>query len=521
MPFDFSRFLTSVEARARSLRGLSIASIAWAVGAAVSAIAMLTVRLLRFELSPWLLLPFAALPLLAAIVGYVVGRLRPPRMPFLLLRIDDTLGLDARLSSLYEIRRRPTRSIFRARLEAEVRDGLARWRSALPVDRRTKLGAPTGAVCLALALGLAFVPLPTPAPSPLERLDAPHAVPAAEEQAAPTGTPHSNATAPAEAPPPIGTDPETGAGEDSATLGTPDRDETLDDVMRDLSGLSPDEAVLVPLSPEDLEEMARAQGAAMRAALDLLERIQDRLENTPPSEEPPRLTDEELADLQQQLDQGGLPPDLEQGLNELMEPPPSRTVEEIVEDLIDRFGDEDGNEEETSGRDGRPQSTAMPPDQQSIEDIAEEYGQPPEDAAPGTDGEGAGPDGEAGGDGSGADGTETLGGPSEDAGPREIEDPDPFGGTGGPGGPLEESTERQPGFIREEEAGKIGSEGDFVSEFVTEGVPIEVLTGTDASEPSYRVRFDRIDSILRARGVPGSAIEIVRDYFNAITEGET
>jgi len=45
------------------------------------------------------------------------------------------------------------------------------------------------------------------------------------------------------------------------------------------------------------------------------------------------------------------------------------------------------------------------------------------------------------------------------------------------------------------------------------------MPGSDGDEASFRVNYARIDSILRERGVPEGAIEIVRDYFNAITEG--
>ena len=58
-----------------------------------------------------------------------------------------------------------------------------------------------------------------------------------------------------------------------------------------------------------------------------------------------------------------------------------------------------------------------------------------------------------------------------------------------------------------------------MSEFITEGVPIEWMPGALDEEPSFQVSYERIVSVLRERGVPEGAIEIVRDYFNAITEG--
>jgi hypothetical protein len=520
MPFDFSRFLRSVETRARLVRGAGTAGVVLALASAGSVAAMVIVRLLRVALPLWALSLFVVPPLVATLLAYVAGRMQRPRIPQLLLRIDDALGLAARLSALYELRQRPSVSIFRERLESEVSDAIGDWQTALPIGRRTVLGGSVGLCGVALAVGLAFVPLPEPPPSPLERL-------AAASGAADEDRSLGESTSPApigevEAPETLVTTPDAAEGASSAALDTPERDETLEDVMRDLAaGMTPNEAVLVPLEPEDIEGLAQAQSEAMRAVVQLLESIQERLENAPPSD-PPQLTDEELEDLQRKLDRGGIPPDLQEGLNELMDPSPSRTVEEIVEQLMDQFGDEESTESETEGSDQLPQTTALPPDRQSIEDALDDFAAPPGEGGPGA--EDAGPGGADGGeapDDSNRDGPESLGGPSDVAGDRGIEDPNQLGGTDGPGGPPGEDHELEAGFIREEESGRIGSEGDFVSEFVTEGVPIEVVPHADDGSPAFRVRYDRIDSILRERGVPEGAIDIVRDYFNAITEGES
>jgi len=200
-----------------------------------------------------------------------------------------------------------------------------------------------------------------------------------------------------------------------------------------------------------------------------------------------------------------------------MNRPQPRSVEEIVEQLIEQFGDEEDTEGESSedGQSGPPQSTAVAPNPQDIEDLLDELGQassdeeqPFEAGVPG----GPSQDSDAGGD-------STSGDRPDRAEKEGKEEPDQFGGSDGPGGSSDEDDEREPGFIREEERAKIGSEGEFVSEFVTEGVPIELMPGSDGQEPSFRVSYEQIVSILRERGVPEGAIEIVRDYFNAITEG--
>ena len=519
MPFDYSRFLCVIESRARKLRGLSLASHAMA-GMSLAALgAMVAVRLLRIPFPYWTLAAFVLPPLAAGAVGYAFGHSSQPRIPYLLLRIDDALGLNARLSSLYELRQRGGSSIFRQRIEAEVRDAATEWRTALPVGRRTVLGSSAGACCIALAVGLAFVPLPSVTGSPLDILEETSTLaqdPLSKDADSPT-SPMMPATAPLT----LKADSEAGQESGMPTLDTPAHDQTLEDVMRDIFGMSPDEAVLVPISPDDIEALARLQSEAISTITRLLEQIRDRLENSPPSD-PPELTEEELEALQRELDRGGLPPEVQEGLDELMNPPQPRSVEEIVEQLIEQFGNEEESAGESSqdGEPNLPRSTAVAPNQQDIEDLLDELGQASTDEEQSSAaGSPAGPDGSGGpSQDSDADGEPSSADRSGPAGESGIEDPDQVGGSEGPGG-SSNSEEREAGFIREEERAKIGSEGHFVSEFVTEGVPIELMPGSNADEPAFQVSYEQIVSILRERGVPEGAIEIVRDYFNAISEG--
>ena len=147
MPFDYSRFLHALESRARKLRGLSVASHAMAIMSLAALGVMIAIRLLRIPFPYWSLAAFVVPPLAVGAVGYAFGRSSRPRIPHLLLRIDDALGLNARLSSLYELRQRGGSSIFRQRIEAEVRDAATEWRTALPLGRRTILGGSAGACC--------------------------------------------------------------------------------------------------------------------------------------------------------------------------------------------------------------------------------------------------------------------------------------------------------------------------------------------------------------------------------------
>jgi len=517
MAFDYSRFLCAVESRARRLHGLSAAARTLAVLSFAAAAGILSVRLLRVPLPDWGFAAFAVPLLVAASTGYLSRRSFRPETARLLLRIDDALDLNARLSSLFELRQREEISVFRRRIESAVRDRLAGWQSALPIGRRTVLEGSAGACGLALAIGLAFIPLPAPSASPL---DVAGHVPPAVQGARPEEA--GSFPAPAtEAAPPLTVRTEAGSVQEGGTptLDAPDRDATLEDVMRDLSGMSPDDAVLIPIPPEEIEELARLQSEAMRAVSRLLEEIQDRLENAPPSE-PPQLTEQERESLQRELDRGGLPPELQEGLNELMNEGRSRSVEEIVEQLLDQLADEENTEGDTTaeGEPSLPQSTAVAPSPQDIEELMDELGQSSSDEEVDA-GIPAGPKGRQGpSDASEADDSTSMGDAPGIVG-AEGEDLDPFGGSEGSVVPPGEEEEREAGFIREEERAKIGSEGEFVHEFVTEGVPIERTTEADEEGATFRVSYDRIASILRERGVPDGAIEIVRTYFSTITEG--
>jgi hypothetical protein len=518
MPFDYSRFLRTIEFRARTLRGLSVASSAVAATSLVTLAVMIAIRLLRIPIPYWSLAAFVLPSLVAGAVGYAFGRSGRPRIPHLLLQIDDTLGLNARFSSLYELRRRGGGSIFRERIEAEVRDAAPEWRTALPVGRRTILGGSAGACCIALAVGLAFVPLPTITGSPSDMLSQSSAFsqdPLSENTGSLT-TPVTQAAAPLT----LKTDTEADREAGQPTLAGPGRDQTLEDVMRDLSWMSPDEAVLVPISPDEIEELARLQGEAMRAINQLLEAIRDRLEDASPSD-PSELTEEELEALQRQVDRGGLPPEIQEGLNELMNRRQPRSAEEIVEQLIEQLGDEGQSERESSedSESRRPQSTAVAPSAQDIEDLLDELGQASSDEEDGSKVAPPPASGESSGLSQDADGEASSSGQLDRAGREGEEEPGQSGGTSGSSALSDGEREREPGFIREEERAKIGTIGEFISEFVTEGVPIELMPGPNGDEASFRVSYEQIASILRERGVPEGAIEIVRNYFNAIAEG--
>jgi len=519
MPFDFSRLLQSIAQRARWLHGLSVASIVLAAASIAALAAMIVVRALHIPVPFWTPITLVFLPALLGFAAYLFGRSAQPRLPDLLLLVDDRLGLKARFSSLYELRQRGGTSIFYCRIEDDVRNAVD-WQRALPLGRRTILGGSTSACCIAAALSLALLPLPVRIATPSDPIGyASATAPEREFDTARSLEPSAREAAglPA-AQPTIELDRSAG----TQIPGTPNTDHSLEDVMRDLSGMPTDESVIAPLSRDEIERLAAKQREARRALGELLDSIQDRLSGAPPGQQP-YLTDHEREALQRELDREGLAPEMQQGINELLNPPQSRTVEEIVEQLVDQLAD--GEESEGSDADGEgpaaPQTTAVAPSTQDIEELLEALGQSSSEED-GTDTielpAGAGEPGDAS---QSPDSELSQMDRPGLAGPGEEENSDQTGGTDGVGGMPGLEEQQDPGFIREQEQANVATHGHFVDEFITEGVPIESTSADDSDRLSLQVSYDRMLSILRERGLPDGAIDIVRDYFNAITEGGT
>ena len=102
----------------------------------------------------------------------------------------------------------------------------------------------------------------------------------------------------------------------------------------------------------------------------------------------------------------------------------------------------------------------------------------------------------------------------------EADDLSQIGGDDGYGGPSDEDAQLgQAGFVREQPPSTIGSTGEFVDDFVTKGVPVEIAP-SDAGDASHIMDFERMDSILQERGLPDEALDSVRKYFELITHPE-
>ena len=115
-------------------------------------------------------------------------------------------------------------------------------------------------------------------------------------------------------------------------------------------------------------------------------------------------------------------------------------------------------------------------------------------------------------------GAPSAGGMESGAQGEKLQEGDePFGGEGsGDAGSPPESV--SPQFTRHEIVGNIGSSGDF-KDFVTKGVPLEQAPETESGPPSLSVDYDRLRALLSARSLSPGTEEIVRRYFDEITQG--
>ena len=159
--FNLSRLLRVVETRARRLRGLHLAGGVLAVASAMALAIVAACRLGLLNLGWPALGGVIALPLACALFAFVGVRRPKVSLPRLLLQIDQALATSERLSSLYELRQRGGREVFRRRIEQHFQDGPLPWKKGLPVGLSHVGPLAVGILLLVgAALLVAFAPLP-------------------------------------------------------------------------------------------------------------------------------------------------------------------------------------------------------------------------------------------------------------------------------------------------------------------------------------------------------------------------
>jgi hypothetical protein len=468
------------------LCGLRLASVGLAGGGALA----LIIALLRYtgilrctRPCTWGLV---LLPLFGAGFLYIVGWMRRVDLPRTLLRVDLSLKTGERLSSLYELHRRGGSNVFRTRLEEAVARQAFSWKRGLPLGRARFALLGGGMAVLVSILLVAFAPVSLPTPVVTSPIVA-------------SGSAEVRTVAPqSETPPTLpGGSVSQGGEEGLPGESVPDRD--LEDLLSELWESPASEGMLSEASGGSAK-LIRAQKERAKALADLLERIEERLKK-----EGGGLTPEERSALSELAQQMGNAP-LRQALCELLQEDDSQALTEgfkkfrsLAESLADQ--QEASSEETTVGE--SPLSGEV---EEGEAQAAVNWGQPqPEDkeASEGASEGGA----ESPSSGSQSDQEEDLAAGDEES----------FGGEeGATGGESPFAT--SPGFMPSELAGMIGESGAF-REFMTKGIPLEPVLTQDGATTRFSVDYDALRAILEERAIPTEAREIIRTYFETITQG--
>ena len=488
--FNLSRLLRAVERRARRLRGLRLAGLVFAV---LSAMAVAVVAAWRFGLLSlsWPALGgVIALPLACALFAFLGVRRPKASLPRLLLRIDQTLGTSERLSSLLELRQRGGRDVFRRRIERHFQDGPLPWKKGLPVGL-----SHVGPLVLGILLLVGSLLLVAFAPLPLASIAEPLLTEARTAGEGRAGTVAPESTVPAF--------PQEAQMSSTTTLEQADTPapERFEDVLSDI-WTAPATGGALLSEGGALGELIEEQQQRAQALEELLSSLKEQLRRGQQA----GLTEDERRALGQMLP-GITDPQLRQTLENLVEETDPEALQEQVEQAL---GLSRAIARSQADRSAQQQEKIRPTPEDVKESETALDWSPPEAL-----------DEDATSDGAqtprGATGEDKDDGASEQGQPgRGEEDIDSRGGTSGvPGEVL--PTEQQPSFVPTDLAARVGSAGGF-DEFLTKGVPLEPDVA-QGEEGHYFVNYETLRAILEGRLIPPEAWDVVKRYFNAITQG--
>ncbi|MCX6091971.1 MAG: hypothetical protein NTX23_03790 [Candidatus Bipolaricaulota bacterium] len=452
---SFAEVAATLARRNDRLRGLSYGVSVLSVGACSVFLMELVSVLLRRTLPGWTLSVVLASFLLAGTVAFVWGRRIPSSKARLLLEVDVRLGLDARLSSLHEIDSRGGSPVLSERLFRDLRRLTPNWSRALPIPRRLRLLAAATGVFTACAV-LLLVLAPAPERSAGER---PGPVDVAA-QASPAGADQVAADNAAS--------PETDLG----TSDAPNTPSSTGGTQRSLS------EILAELRPALSSAAANASAATSEdAAAALHEELQKLQERLATNSQP--LSPEEEQTLHQAA---ATSPDLAKAVEDAAASSDLNALRETISQILSAStAPTTAAAAQTTRTDVRP--TAPSDTQSSAQPNASPSATPP--------------------DASSAGASNTTEGGSASA---SVPPPDDS---------LFESGVGDVAPVAAPLA--LGEEG-ALSSYVTQGVPVEQTTDPISSERSWTLDPDQVRSVLSARNLPAGAADIIRDYFQRITE---
>lgn len=488
--FDLSCLLRAIERRVRRLRGLRRAGIVFSVIGVVPLGIAVGYRLNLLSVSWPVLGGVLALPFLAALLAYFLVRRPKAPLPRLLLRIDQAIGTSERLSSLYELRQRDGGGVFRRRIEEHLRGRPLPWKKGLPVGLTCLVPFATGALILVGAyLAIALAPSFS-----VDLAESLHVEPpvAAERRTAAFSPEQSVPATPEEAGPPSKSPPQ------EAGTSPPGK---FEDVLSEIWDTPATGGALVE-GREDLSGLIEEQHARAQALEELLSRLQERL-----GQQELGLTEAERRALSELLS-GVTSPQLRQALESLLEETDPGALRDQVEQALGLIR----MSARSNGDQSAEQQERIRPTPEDVKESESAFGWTPTEVPE----EGTPADGGEKPRRSATDDTSEASSDQDRPSGRE-QDLDPYGGTKGAEG-QGTSQEEQAGFIPTDLAATIGSTGEF-EEFLTKGVPMEPGASQAGDKDHYAINYETLRAILEGRSIPPEAREVVRQYFETITQG--
>jgi hypothetical protein len=481
--------------RWRSLRGLRMAGVAFALAAGVVLVGSLAIRVAGVRPELFVLVGAGLGVGVASAAGCIVGRAGKPDLSRLLLSVDLSLGTGERLSSLFELRSRGTAPVLERRIEERLAQSPPAWKRALRVRLAELLPWLVGSIALAVALTLAAGVAPATSLAPLAPAEVPE------------GAPRTSSASKAEPPAPVG----ELAGSGTAAPLVLEQDgttEPLVDALADLVPAPPSRGLLGPTEGA-LEEERHASGdggsGEGESVSDFLSRIMSR--NQDETSQDFDLTEEERETLEDLAE--GLPDSpLRDALRDILGGGAGDEMKDRIAKAQELLGGLAPTEE---GGDGDPLGKLVG---------AVEAGE----ALEGTGQAGEAPSNTGSDDNRlGAEPDETEVGTNSE--PPETESPSSAssGERGGKAGRREgdgSPPPDTPGLVPAELLSEWGASGD-VRRFMTKGLPFEPpRAGEDGSFIALPLDVEMLRSLLEARSLAPELQDLVRTYFETITQGE-
>lgn len=489
---SFSGLLSQIEKRARHIGGLRLAGFIFLWGSfAVSGMAGLD-YLHLISVDNQILLLSLFFPALCFVAGYLIGRAGKPHLPQILLKMDLILGTNELLSSLYELHYREDQVNLQKLLESKLQKRKLDWKLGLPVKSSTWITNGAGVLLLCGTFLFLTYPLPLSGPEFLDKTASTQAITEQSKE-----KPYTSPEKLAQAGKPNSPERDNSSQLDSQS---DDLDTSLDEI-RDL----PSSEAILSNEKGELSKMIERQKELSSQLSDFLSRLQKRLqeENNSP------LTPQEREDLNRMLSQVR-DQNLHRALEKILKEEDPKDLKELAKEALKITRDKpQGNEQGRSKKAGQTETSPQAPEDKSKELRGQKQATFDEGnkSYQQRNGEGIQPG-------------SSSGGPGEKKG-LKLEDQSRFGGKeGSSGGSSDQNQERSPEFELKKLIGKMGKKGDF-EEFVTKGVPLEPADSQEGTASKVYVNYQTLRAILESRPLSPGLREIIKRYFEEISQGES